>query len=232
MIVFEKLGNYGRLGNQMFQIASTIGIAKKNNTDYAFPEWSVSKHFDGEFPIMPTTSFQTYKEPNPYYSDVILDSRYNWSLEGYFQSWKYFEHCKDLVLSTFHFDREPVDAIALHVRRGDYLNLQHVHPVLQMNYYKSAMEYFQGENFTVFSDDIEWCKDNLSQRNVTYSTTYNLSPIEDFKHMASHKGFITANSSFSWWAAYLSGSEEVIAPKHYVIGETKDDRLLSDWIKI
>jgi hypothetical protein len=231
MLVFQKLGNYGRLGNQMFQIASTAGIAIKNKTDYAFPAWNYSQYFKGEFPILPDLNFQTYTETSPYYEDIVLDNSINWNLEGYFQSWKYFDHCKELILDLFDFERKPVDAVAIHVRRGDYLNLQHTHPILEMEYYRSAMEHFLGEHFTVFSDDIQWCIDNLPKQNVEYSTNSTINPIEDFKHMSSHRGFIIANSSFSFWAAYLSQSKDVIAPKKYVAGEDRDDRIPPEWIK-
>lgn len=232
MITYLQLGNYGRLGNQLFEIASTIGIAVRNNIDYGFPVWQYAKYFDGNLPPLKDTTFRTYREESPYYKDTILDTQYDWNLEGYFQSWKYFDHCKDLVLDTFRFGKSPTDKIAIHVRRGDYINLQHVHPVLKLDYYYQAMDYFKGEKFTIFSDDINWCLKNFPRKNVSYSTTYNLDPIEDFKEMASHKGLIIANSSYSWWAAYLSESKHVIAPTRYVFGEEKDDRIPPEWIKL
>jgi hypothetical protein len=232
MITYLNLGNYGRLGNQLFQIASTIGIAVRNNTSYGFPMWRYTSQFDGNFPIAPALNFKTYKEDSPYYREINLDTNYDWNLDGYFQSWKYFDHCKDLILDTFRFNHSKIDRIAIHVRRGDYVQLQHVHPILKLDYYWSAMEYFKGEKFTVFSDDIQWCISNLPKKNVTYSTAFNLDPIEDFKQMSSHKGFIIANSSFSWWAAYLSESRNVVAPSRYVIGEDRDDRIPPEWTKI
>jgi hypothetical protein len=232
MITFGKLGNFGRLGNQLFQIASTVGIAVKNGTDYAFPSWNYKEDFAGPFPLVPNEQFQTYQEISPYYTDIFLDASKHWSLEGYFQSWKYFDHCKELIHNLFYFEKTPIDGIAIHVRRGDYLNLRHIHPILEMDYYKTAMDYFHGEKFTVFSDDIEWCKENLNQRGVSYSTSNSLNPMEDFRYMSSHKGFIIANSSYSWWAAYLSGSRDIIAPSKYVIGENRDDRIPGEWKKI
>lgn len=232
MITYLNLGNYGRLGNQLFQIASTIGIAVKNNTDYGFPVWQYSKYFDGNFPIAYVRDFKTYKEKSPYYEEIRLDTQVNWNLEGYFQSWKYFDHCKDLILDTFSFSKSKINKIAIHVRRGDYLDLQHVHPVLKIDYYIAAMDHFKGEKFTIFSDDIQWCMKNLPRKNVSYSASFNQDPIEDFKQMASHKGVIMANSSYSWWAAYLSDTNNIIAPSRYVVGEDKDDRIPPEWVKL
>lgn len=232
MITYINLGNYGRLGNQMFEIASTIGIAIRNNTSYGFPLWEYSKYFEGRLPRYYLESYRTYIERSPYYEDVILDTKFDWNLQGYFQSWKYFDHCRDLILDIFKFYPSPVNRIAIHVRRGDYVHLQNKHPLLKMEYYQKAMNYFNGEKFTVFSDDVEWCTKHFPRKNITFSTTSGENPIHDFFKMASHKGFIMANSSFSWWAAYLSGNNNVIAPSKYVIGEDRDDRIPPEWMKI
>lgn len=233
MITYLNLGNYGRLGNQLFQIASTVGIAICNKTDYAFPEWKYISEFDGVLPLVPNIPFRTYREESPYYKDLVLDSKYDWNLEGYFQSWKYFEHCKDVILDIFRFPRTVINKVAIHVRRGDYVTSQHVHPLMKMDYYLKAMEYFKGERFTVFSDDVEWCMQHFPHKNVSFSYANNAdNPINDFKVMSSHANFIIANSSFSWWAAYLSESKNVVAPSKYVIGETRDDRIPPEWTKI
>lgn len=232
MVTFKNLGSYGRLGNQMFQIASTVGIAIKNNTDYGFPEWSYAEHFYSKFPRGNPAVYETYKEPDYRYRNVVLDTSKNWNLEGYFQSWRYFDHCKDVVTDLFHFFKQsPIDAVAVHVRRGDYLHRQDVHPVLTMDYYREAMLFFSGERFNVFSDDIEWCVKNFPHKNV-YFNAPNKFDVEDLKEMSSHKALITANSSFSWWAAYLSDSSSIVAPKLWVHGEDTNDRVPPDWIRI
>lgn len=234
MITFSKLGRFGRLGNQLFQIASTIGVATRHGTSFVFPAWSYQTYFNNILPTGYPPECKIYVEPSSLYTEINLDKQFNWSLEGYFQSWKYFDHCKDLIKYYFHFEKPHfpgVDNVAVHVRRGDYIELSHVHPVLGMDYYRKAFDHFKGEKFTIFSDDIEWCKENFRSTDDIFFV-HNDSEIFDFQIMTSHRKFIIANSSFSYWAAYLSGSKDVIAPKEYVVGEERDDRIFPDWIKM
>lgn len=231
MITYSKLGEMGRLGNQLFQIASGIGIAHRNSDNFVLvKKWEYQKHFKNPLPMAYPSYLSRVIEKEPYYTEYSLSKDTNWDLFGYFQSWKYFDQCKSTIYYYFDFDRESYDGVAVHVRRGDYLNLQHVHPVLPISYYISAMEQFNGESFTIFSDDIDWCKSNINGSNIKYHQTG--VDIEDLKIMSGFSKFIIANSSFSWWAAYLSRGEKVIAPNNYVIGEYKDDRIPSWWHKL
>lgn len=230
MITFKDLGNYGRFGNQLFQMASTIGIANRNNTTWGFPSWEYSSYFANPFPAIRVNNCREYVEKEPYYQDVDLDFRYNWNLKGYFQSWKYFYHCDKVIHHVFNFQRVYSLGVAVHVRRGDYLDRQHVHPVQTLDYYKRAMELFNGEHFTIFSDDIDWCKEHIQGYNIGYRIPQDT--ISDFKEMSGFSKFIIANSSYSWWAAYLSKSDKVVAPSNYVIGETRDDRIPDWWTKV
>lgn len=228
MITFSKLGSYGRLGNQMFQIASTIGIALRNNQVYAFPEWKYQKHFRYMLPETKVFPKEKYYEGHPYYRDINLSVSAD--LEGYFQSWKYFEHCKDFIKRQFDLNKTPVDRVAIHVRRGDYLVLP-IHPVLSIDYYREAIKQFPADTkFTVFSDDIEWCTNNFFGNDFDFSV--GRTDIEDLQFMASHKAVIMANSSFSWWAGYLCGGKVVAPATTYVIGEERDDRIPPEWVKI
>ena len=230
MITFSQLGKYGRLGNQLFQIASTMGIASLNSMLYTFPEWEYGEHFHHLTTVGIPPVLKTYKEPDSYYHEVDLEKGVHWDLVGYFQSWKYFNDIKGTILDQFYFDKVQREGVALHIRRGDYLTLSHIHPVLPLEYYENALTYFPNTQVFVYSDDIEWCKQNFKYKDTEFVSTG--SDIEDFKLMAGHDKFIMANSSFSYWAAYLSCSNAVIAPKNYVTGEDRDDRLLPEWTKI
>lgn len=230
MITYSNLGKNGRLGNQLFQISSTIGVALKNGHEFCFPKWDYAQYFDHPLPEGYPSGTVVYKEPNYRYHDIVLSTTKNWDLDGYFQSWKYFNDYKDTVQHYLAFYRKPVHKVAVHVRRGDYLQLQHIHPVLPIDYYRRAMEYFKGEMFTIFSDDIFWCIENLNGYNVEFY--HPDTDINTFQAMAQYDYFVIANSSFSYWAAYLANSTQVIAPKNYVIGEEVDDRLLPEWIKL
>lgn len=232
MITFSRLGNYGRLGNQMFQIASTIGIAEINDQEFCFPEWEYQNHFKNRLPRFVDKDYQRLDYEGSDFKDFRL-VKYNYDLSGYFQSWKYFKDSNNTVKKYFTPKEQPQsafrDAVAVHVRRGDYLGLQHIHPTLGMNYYDNAMSYFPGKEFLVFSDDIDWCVKNFTKRDVSFVES-NDNPVLDLLFMSQCSRFIIANSSFSWWGAYLSGSKTVVAPKIWALNETKNERLMPDWL--
>ena len=108
MITFSNLGYHGRLGNQMFQYASIIGIAKKNGYDYCFPlhRSSLSRWFDL------TTKDQIFKLENMYneqmfnFQPIVFDLPDNVDYVGYFQTEKYFEHCSSFIRNEFRFKNE------------------------------------------------------------------------------------------------------------------------------
>lgn len=227
MITFSRLGNYGRLGNQLFQIASTIGIATKNNQPYCFPEWKYQKHFNNPLPMGYLENAKEYTEPDFTFYDVEL-AKGNWDLVGYFQSWKYFDHYQDLVRHYFKFPTEKKEGVAVHVRRGDFLERAAYHTNLNLSYYTKAMNEFNGGHFTIFSDDIDWCKESIIGSNISYYPTGD--DIHDLKAMSEFSGFIIANSSYSWWAAWLSGSDKVIAPKNWFeVPINTKDLYLPNW---
>jgi len=243
----------GRLGNQMWAIASTIGIAKRNSTDYSFLRWSYQEWFKNELPnnydinyYLRSNKFRLYTETSPYYQDINLDNSYAWDLHGYFQSYKYFEDYRNIIRHYFTPDFKmndfSKDMVAVHVRRGDYLNLQNTHPILSKEYYQNAMEMFPGEKFLIFSDDIEWamtygwfdpsyCTFKVDERANSTDVPLDLLHL---MYMSQCKSFIIANSSFSWWAAYLNNNPNkiVVAPRTWVLNEDQDDRVPPEWVRI
>lgn len=160
-------------------------------------------------------------------------------LRGFWQSEKYFSVHRDLILGEFSFKSHPThknaillksinssESISVHVRRGDYVsNVQanKFHGTCDIGYYKKAIKDLakrcKNPSFFVFSDDIEWCKKNLP---ISYPVTYvshnqGESSWEDMRLMSKCKHNIIANSSFSWWGAWLNTnpSKIVIAPKRW-----------------
>jgi hypothetical protein len=237
-LTFSKLGDYGRFGNQLFQIASTIGIAMSNGHDFEFPEWSYSKYFSHPLPIKSNRKkFEILLEQSTGYNEYKLYKNKNYDLEGYFQSYKYFEKYKEdieyyfTLRSEFFYSVNP-ELVSVHVRRTDYLSLQHIHPVLDLDYYIEAVKIFpENYKFIIFSDDISWCRDNFTFRNFEFIEN---TVVKDFSYMKNCKHNIIANSSFSWWAAYLNPNPEkiVVAPKNYVLNEETDDRVPREWIRL
>ena len=103
MITFTKLGNLGRLGNQLFQIASTIGIAIRNDQSFVFPVWAYSEYYKNPIPQIERAhllnlDLKLYDATTPFhYQSVSLEGRYDWDIIGYLQSEKYFKHCENTI---------------------------------------------------------------------------------------------------------------------------------------
>jgi hypothetical protein len=212
---------YGRFGNNLFQIAAAIGYAKTHGYElripkvFAHPEY---KDFFAHLPIFnpapggPDIIHNFYNEPK--HTFVEIPKMRNPELNGYFQTEKYFAHARTEVLQAFWDNRndETIDKVAIHIRRGDYLFLQNQFPVLPMSYFIEAMNRFSGSEFLIFSDDIEWARENFIGPQFSFSRERD--PIEDLFLMARCKHQIISNSSYSWWAAWLNKYEfkKVIAP--------------------
>jgi len=135
---------------------------------------------------------------------------------GFWQSYKYFENAQDEVRAAFKIDYKPSARgyCSIHIRRGDYVNLDTNFPPVTVHYVNKAMQLFGSEQkYLVFSDDIEWCKQNLSG-NLTFSEGKN--EWEDLCLMASCDHNIIANSSFSWWGGWLNLNPDkiVVTPSH------------------
>jgi hypothetical protein len=228
ILTFTRLGELGRLGNQMFQIASTIGIAKQNGHDYVFPSWPYAPVMKHPLPQGTVNAAEEIEEKGFAYSEYSLPRSGTFSLSGYFQSERYFDHCAGLVRSQF----EPKDGLmkrlatlhdfsrscSIHVRRGDYVGFQDVLPVLPMEYYEEAVRHLYGKKagkvrFFIFSDDPQWCREAFHLKNSVVMK--GSSDVMDLYLMSMCEDNIIANSSFSWWAAWLNGNRKkrVVAPR-------------------
>lgn len=238
MITFVP-GFFGWLGNQMFQYAATFSASKRAKTDCGFPENKPNLFdlFNLSAKKQQTRQRYMYQEPHFHYSK-IPDSISDLTLYGYFQSEKYFSDYRDEIKSEFSLknpkfvDKSFPEFIALHVRRGDYLNLQDTHPVCPLSYYEKALEQLPELPVYVFSDDIDWCEKAFKgERFSFFRGTF----MEDFELMTKGTYHIIANSSFSWWAAWLSESKKVIAPAEWFGPngpESSDDIIPETWTVI
>lgn len=184
----------------------------------------------------------------------LLDNRY-FAYEGYFQNENYFKHLRTELIKSFSLKEEldeknqqilsqiqNENSVSLHVRRGDYVSLDYVnkiHGVCSLDYYRAAIGYIakavSKPHFYLFSDDIDWVIENLK---IDYPYT-----IVDFNQgrgwfdlnlMKNCKHNIIANSSFSWWGAWLNEycDKIVIAPKKWMNKKQKEDVIPSSWIKL
>lgn len=234
----------GSIGNQLFQVAALISYAKDNNLIPKIPnidgyyEYSYGRFVD-YLPNGIDLGLDRLSQDDTLTSEIEekifhyskLDVVPNSSISGYFQSEKHFIHNSNLIRQTFlNFKPEIQRQItsiasqlpfnkeltAIHVRRGDYVNKQEFHTLLGMEYYNSAKQIINNGNqeFLVFSDDIPWCKENFDDSHYIIDSG---NPFVDLGVMACCDNFIIANSSFSWWGAWLSTNEckKVVAPKKW-----------------
>jgi hypothetical protein len=178
-------------------------------------------------------------------------------LIGYWQSEKYFNEISEEIRADFTVRSKPSpinealltkirasEAISLHVRRGDYVSnpvAAAYHGTCSLDYYREAIKILlqrvQSPHFFVFSDDIPWVRENLRfDHTVTFVDHNGDAPWEDIRLMSACRHFVIANSSFSWWGAWLSKhpSKTVIAPRRWFLTEEKDDcdQVPDSWIRI
>lgn len=163
----------------------------------------------------------------------------------YVQSEKYWKEYEKEIKQLYGHDIGKTNKVALHIRRGDYLKAYEFHVNLwETEYYKKAIEYFPNEKFLVFCKDNQnelqdaadrrWCEENLP---ALLGERFEMAPsftteTEDMNLMASCKSVIMANSTFSWWAAYLGEHEKVICPAQWFTDGIQRCELLDEWIKI
>ena len=234
MITFAKLGQYGRLGNCQFQMAATIATALKNNDDYIFPHFQYEHDLNEKKYSNNIKYNKTFEELDFTYHGIPYQKNLN--LHGYFQSYKYFQDfpiINDLVSPKYKFDK--INATSIHVRRTDYLTHKDCYTLLDHNYYNKAMEICNDNLYYIFSDDINYCKSIFKGNNFEF--IYNDNPAIDQAMMLSCNNNIIANSSFSWWAAWLNKNQnkKVIAPINWFgpkLPLSTKDLIPENWIKI
>lgn len=244
MISFNNLGNLGRLANQMFQYASLKGIAKNRGYDFVIPPREVFGQVDKNvkdsdiilydvFALERKNQLGVYQQPviqeKIHHFDERLYNRCpdNVDLLGYFQTEKYFKNIKDEIREDFTFKQDLLelcqgfineDMISLHIRRGDYV-VNPNHPTQTMEYYEEGLSRLPELPVVVFSDDPEWCKEQELFSSDRFMIAEGNSTDCDLCLMTLCKYHIIANSSYSWWGAWLSDSNKVIAPKNWFGGE-------------
>ena len=148
----------------------------------------------------------------------------------YVQDPKYFDKYRHHIKGIFGQDIVHIDQVAIHVRRGDYVDNPFYVNLFETGYYERAMDEFYKKDFIVFSDDIEWCKKQNIFKGCEFSEGND--EITDLNLMAGCNGLIMANSSFSWWAAYLGAGNQykkVIAPKEWYTDGIERTKLLPIW---
>ena len=191
-----------------------------------------------------------FKEKRSSYFDASVFKNNFVYLDGYWQNELYFSDIRELILEELSPNSSTNDlsfaylecikknnSVSIHVRRGDYLNLKNIN-VLDVDYYMKAVEYIrkivEKPTFYIFSDDLEWCKSSLAFLGDCIYVERTQTEIDDLKLMSFCQHNIIANSSFSWWGAWLNQNpnKTVIAPKGWLLNDPGSSNVIpSDWVK-
>ena len=241
-VTFERLGHMGKFGNQLFQVAATLGIARANGCPALFSpalRWKVERHLAGRLPRADGRLPQVAELREPGFDHHPIEVNGPTDLVGYFQSERYFTHCADEVRELFapapgiestlrakYGDVLARQPCSLHVRRTNYLKNPNFAHLCDGDYFERAIAAFGADTpFLVLSDDIEWCRARFGGSRFVF--VQNRRDIEDFFLMSFCSHHVISNSSFSWWSAWLGANpqKQVIAPQAWFAGEYADASL-------
>jgi hypothetical protein len=243
-------GKVGGLGNNLFKIAAALALAKENNVECQLSHWRYDifenlnfRGIDSNVETVLCNESCFHFSPISYIDNILIG--------GYFQSEKHFYKHKDFVLECFETKKGILEYIkqryshiiegnmvSVHVRRGDYLT-NGGYVVLSEDYYNRAIKAMQDEGvkeFVFFSDNIEWCKQKFNDQGF-YFVEGEVDFVDLFL-MSMCKHNIIANSSFSWWGAWLNKNEKktVISPKDWFTGDLEHhsikDLIPEEWVKV
>jgi len=232
-------------------IASAKEIAMFTRRQPTLIERAAKKIF--KIPFRSTSSH--IFEKSFYFDPEVLNLPDNVYVQGFWQSWKYFAEIEYLIRSDFttHHRLNSIglefknlisshNSVSIHIRRGDYVNdpvTNKYHGMCSLSYYYKCIENLKKQvkdpHFFVFSDEPQWAYENLKTQDTVHIVDCNAKdhPCLDMYLMSICKHNIIANSSFSWWAAWLNANPEklVFAPANWFGNSTNrtDDLILPNW---
>ncbi|RFZ95596.1 alpha-1,2-fucosyltransferase [Mucilaginibacter conchicola] len=224
-----------------FQLASTV-TPKNNRWNYQL------KRLAGKLGLI-----KLITERNTSYNQSVLAAKGNVYLEGYWQSERYFAAISDTIRHDLTFP-EPVPedrleiidqikknlSVAVHIRRGDYVKLSNYVDLGESDYYKKAVDLISSKLdnivYFIFSDDIDWVKQNIHLQGNCVYVEKSENALVDLQLISLCQHQIIANSSFSWWGAWLNKNptKTIIAPNRWFSDPqiNTSDIIPSGWIKI
>lgn len=241
----------GGLGNQIFQWAYGKKLSMEHNTplylDLSFfnnqnhRRFSLDKFKNLEYNILdnntkPSNVIRVIDDFN--YKEFSYYDNRNYYVDGYWQSEKYFKEIENTIKECLRPETPPTliegVSVSLHIRRTDYITSNGYHPIQPIEYYERALNIIgEYDKILIFSDDINWCKQNLKFDNMVFIEGQ--SDVEDLWLMSMCNHNIIANSSFSWWGAWLNNNpnKKVITPSRWFgdhVNLNTDDIIPNDWI--
>jgi hypothetical protein len=261
MISCTTIGTNGRLGNQMFQFAALLGAAKATGKEIHFSPGRLYEAFKmtGIVNKPSPNPLYIYREKNFSFCKEINNIPDDTEIFGYFQSSKYWNHIENEIINAFDFKDENISSIdpslvnsarestSLHIRRTDYLTSNGFHPIIGIDYIINSLDVISSKlekkylNIFVFTDDPDGIKDildkiiSLGHKPIIISKILN-NDIQELYLMTQCNSAIIANSSFSWWGAYLGPQKRkqiVIAPNKWFgqLGpQDTQDIYCKDWL--
>jgi len=234
-------------------------IVKEEDIDQLFKVNNIYEFFKFKIFYNDVKKHRNYiKEKTFLFDKNYLELKDNVYLDGYWQTEKYFTENAENIRKLFRF-RNPLDkkngaiadliksanSIGVHIRRGDYISnpvTNKYHGFCGIDYIEKAINYIVGKisnpHFFVFSDDVEWCRNNLKAKFpiLFVENNHREESYKDMHLMSLCKHNIIANSSFSWWAAWLNANRNkiIIAPNKWFENNFTDtkDLIPENWIRI
>lgn len=207
--------------------------------------------------LLPRRKYMVCESEDMRFDQTVLHNLDSAYYLGYWQTEKYFSDIRSKILEVFTFphlaekDKNQVmlesvqskNSVSVHVRRGDYMKIGNTQGICTLEYYRKALKLIREktvpEIFLVFSDDISWCRDNIAMFLGNIPTVYvdwnrGENSFRDMQLMSHCRHNIIANSSFSWWGAWLNNNPNkiVIAPSRWMNGKGWADIIPDIWIKI
>ena len=190
------------------------------------------------------------------FNDSVLTDNSDRYYDGYWQNWRYFSEYSDIIRSLYQFRpqlggknlhlietlRQPTQTVSIHVRRGDYLKAKIYAGLCGLDYYTQAISYIRERlngdlHFLIFSDDQPWCKEHIapllgSDRQTYVDWNRGQESYIDMQLMSECHHNIIANSSFSWWAAWLNTHEGriVVAPRKWTNTKVNCQFQMPTWV--
>lgn len=228
-------------------------LSDKLKMSWYFPNYWIDYHLLGKLPARKNTIREL---PGQKVNFELLGDSSDKFYDGYWQSYQYFDSCRDVILKEFTFPKISMEdklnfelnerlnneenSVGIHIRRGDYLKNWKYRGLCGIDYYQKAiayiLEHIKSPKFFLFSDDIDWVKENISPLLKGYDITFvnwnhSINSYKDMQLMAMCKNLIIANSSFSWWAAYLNQNNPIVVAPEKWINSFMDFRIqYKDWI--
>lgn len=258
-LFFKKIGNANlHNGYEIETVFPNASLKKANpfqllKVTWYMPNYILSRVLRRIIPKRKSEYIQSNTEYFEYKKEP-LELQGNVYYEGIWESVHYLNIARSEIQHTFAHPTpdisnaeyircmESENSVGIHVRRGDYLLHPNFSGICDLDYYKSAIREIQKDDkrhiFYIFSNDMMWCKENLSPliepNKIVYVTSNTgIKSCWDMFLMSHCKDLIIANSSFSWWGAFLNKRKgRVVAPKKWVNREAKYDIWLDDWIRL